>query len=127
MDREHDAADKAKGNVKETTGKLTDDKKLQSEGKLDKAKGRRPQCRGRRERRSPQFEQIAAFNRQILLICYVVGNLNRPDVSHGHAEVFGLAARVAFLHMAEAEQAGWQLSMALRATSALGLIRSQLE
>ncbi|MGA7433919.1 MAG: CsbD family protein [Xanthobacteraceae bacterium] len=41
MDREHvkGAADKAKGAIKDTTGKLTGDKKLQSEGKLDKAKG----------------------------------------------------------------------------------------
>jgi uncharacterized protein YjbJ (UPF0337 family) len=41
MDREHvkGAADKAKGSIKETAGKLTDDKELQSEGKLDKAKG----------------------------------------------------------------------------------------
>jgi uncharacterized protein YjbJ (UPF0337 family) len=41
MDREHikGAADKAKGAVKDAAGKLTGDKKLQSEGKLDKAKG----------------------------------------------------------------------------------------
>ena len=41
MDREHikGAADKAKGTIKDTTGKLTGDKKLQTEGKLDKAKG----------------------------------------------------------------------------------------
>ena len=41
MDREHvkGAADKEKGSIKETAGKLTDDKELQSEGKLDKAKG----------------------------------------------------------------------------------------
>ena len=41
MDREHvkGATDKAKGAIKDTTGKLTGDKKLQSEGKLDKAKG----------------------------------------------------------------------------------------
>jgi len=41
MDREHikGAADKAKGAIKDTAGKLTGDKKLQSEGKLDKAKG----------------------------------------------------------------------------------------
>ena len=34
MDREHvkGAADKAKGAIKDTTGKLTGDKKLQSEG-----------------------------------------------------------------------------------------------
>jgi uncharacterized protein YjbJ (UPF0337 family) len=41
MDREHvkGAADKVKGTIKDAAGKLTDDKKLQSEGKLDKAKG----------------------------------------------------------------------------------------
>jgi uncharacterized protein YjbJ (UPF0337 family) len=33
MDREH-----VKGTVKDTAGKVTGDKKLQSEGKLDKAK-----------------------------------------------------------------------------------------
>jgi uncharacterized protein YjbJ (UPF0337 family) len=41
MDREHikGAADKAKGAIKDTAGKVTGDKELQSEGKLDKAKG----------------------------------------------------------------------------------------
>jgi uncharacterized protein YjbJ (UPF0337 family) len=41
MDREHikGAADKAKGTIKDTAGKLTGDKDLQAEGKLDKAKG----------------------------------------------------------------------------------------
>ena len=41
MDREHvkGAADKAKGTIKETAGKVTGDKELKSEGKLDKAKG----------------------------------------------------------------------------------------
>jgi uncharacterized protein YjbJ (UPF0337 family) len=41
MDREHvkGAADKAKGSIKETAGKITNDKELQSEGKVDKAKG----------------------------------------------------------------------------------------
>jgi uncharacterized protein YjbJ (UPF0337 family) len=41
MDREHvkGAADKAKGAIKDAAGKVTDDKKLQSEGKWDKAKG----------------------------------------------------------------------------------------
>jgi uncharacterized protein YjbJ (UPF0337 family) len=32
-------ADKAKGAIKDAAGKLTDDKKLQAEGKFDKAKG----------------------------------------------------------------------------------------
>jgi uncharacterized protein YjbJ (UPF0337 family) len=41
MDREHikGAADKAKGAIKDTAGKMTGDKELQSEGKVDKAKG----------------------------------------------------------------------------------------
>jgi len=41
MDREHvkGIAEKAKGAVKDTAGKITGDKKLQSEGKFDKAKG----------------------------------------------------------------------------------------
>jgi len=41
MDREHvrGAVDKVKGGLKETAGKLTDDKRLQAEGKVDKAKG----------------------------------------------------------------------------------------
>ena len=32
-------ADKVKGTIKDTAGKVTGDKKLESEGKLDKAKG----------------------------------------------------------------------------------------
>ncbi len=41
MDREHikGTADKAKGAIKDTAGKITGDKSLQSEGKIDKAKG----------------------------------------------------------------------------------------
>jgi uncharacterized protein YjbJ (UPF0337 family) len=41
MDREHvkGTADKAKGAIKDTAGKITGDKKLQAEGKFDKAKG----------------------------------------------------------------------------------------
>jgi uncharacterized protein YjbJ (UPF0337 family) len=41
MDREHvkGVADKAKGAIKDAAGKLTGDKKLQAEGKFDKAKG----------------------------------------------------------------------------------------
>jgi uncharacterized protein YjbJ (UPF0337 family) len=41
MDREHvkGAADRAKGAIKDTAGKLSGDKKLQAEGKFDKAKG----------------------------------------------------------------------------------------
>jgi uncharacterized protein YjbJ (UPF0337 family) len=41
MDREHvkGAADQAKGAIKDTAGKITGDKELQTEGKIDKAKG----------------------------------------------------------------------------------------
>ena len=41
MDREHvkGTADKAKGTIEDVAGKVTGDKKLESEGKLDKAKG----------------------------------------------------------------------------------------
>jgi uncharacterized protein YjbJ (UPF0337 family) len=41
MDREHvkGAADKAKGAIKEGAGKLTGDKDMETEGKIDKAKG----------------------------------------------------------------------------------------
>jgi uncharacterized protein YjbJ (UPF0337 family) len=41
MDKEHikGAADKAKGAIKDTAGKMTGDKDLQAEGKMDKAKG----------------------------------------------------------------------------------------
>ncbi|MGF7161624.1 uncharacterized protein YjbJ (UPF0337 family) [Rhodoligotrophos appendicifer] len=41
MDKQHlkGAADKAKGAVKDAAGKLTGDKSLQAEGKMDKAKG----------------------------------------------------------------------------------------
>ena len=41
MDSEHvkGAADKVKGAIKDTAGKVTGDKELQAEGKLDKAKG----------------------------------------------------------------------------------------
>lgn len=41
MDREHvkGAADMAKGAIKEGAGKLTGDKDLEAQGKVDKAKG----------------------------------------------------------------------------------------
>jgi uncharacterized protein YjbJ (UPF0337 family) len=41
MDREHvkGTADKVKGIIKDTAGKVTGNKKLESEGKFDKAKG----------------------------------------------------------------------------------------
>ncbi|WP_420738182.1 CsbD family protein [Bradyrhizobium japonicum] len=41
MDREHvkGVAEKAKGAIKQGVGKLTGDKEMQAEGKIDKAKG----------------------------------------------------------------------------------------
>ena len=41
MDKEHikGTADKAKGAIKDAVGKVTGDKELQAEGKMDKAKG----------------------------------------------------------------------------------------
>ena len=41
MDREHvkGAADKAKGAIKQGAAKLTGDKEMEAEGKVDKAKG----------------------------------------------------------------------------------------
>jgi uncharacterized protein YjbJ (UPF0337 family) len=41
MDKEHvkGAADKAKGAIKDTAGKMMGDKEMQAEGKADKAKG----------------------------------------------------------------------------------------
>ena len=41
MDREHvkGAADKARGAIKEAAGKVSGDKELESEGKVDKVKG----------------------------------------------------------------------------------------
>lgn len=41
MDREHvkGAADKTKGAIKQGAGKLTGDKEMEAEGKMDKAKG----------------------------------------------------------------------------------------
>ena len=56
MDREHvkGAVDK----FKETAGKITGDKELQSEGKFDKAKGDAPLL-GVRERCNPRPDQIA--------------------------------------------------------------------
>ena len=48
MDREHvkGAADKAKGSIKETAGKLTGDQEMQSEGQLDRAKGQAHKAAG---------------------------------------------------------------------------------
>ena len=41
MDREHvkGVAEKAKGAIKETAGKVSGDKELETEGKVDRAKG----------------------------------------------------------------------------------------
>jgi uncharacterized protein YjbJ (UPF0337 family) len=41
MDKEHvkGVAEKTKGAIKDQVGKLTGDKKMQAEGKMDKAKG----------------------------------------------------------------------------------------
>jgi uncharacterized protein YjbJ (UPF0337 family) len=39
MDKEHVKGDKAKGAVKDAAGKVTGDRELQSEGKMDQAKG----------------------------------------------------------------------------------------
>jgi len=41
MDKEHikGAADKAKSAIKDAAGKMTGDKQMQAEGKMDKAKG----------------------------------------------------------------------------------------
>lgn len=41
MDKQHvkGAADKVSGSAKEAAGKLSDNKKLEAEGKLDRAKG----------------------------------------------------------------------------------------
>jgi uncharacterized protein YjbJ (UPF0337 family) len=48
VDKEHikGAADKAKGAVKDAAGKLTGDKQMQAEGKIDKAKGAARQAVG---------------------------------------------------------------------------------
>jgi uncharacterized protein YjbJ (UPF0337 family) len=48
MNNEHikGAADKAKGAVKDTVGKVTGDKQMQAEGKFDKAKGAAHQVAG---------------------------------------------------------------------------------
>ena len=48
VDKEHvkGAADKAKGAVKDAAGKMTGDKEMQAEGKIDKAKGAAHQAAG---------------------------------------------------------------------------------
>jgi uncharacterized protein YjbJ (UPF0337 family) len=48
VDKEHikGAAEKAKGAVKDAAGKMTGDKQMQAEGKMDKAKGTAHQAAG---------------------------------------------------------------------------------
>ena len=48
MDKEHikGAADKVKGAIKDTAGKMIGDKELRAEGKMDKAKGAAHQVAG---------------------------------------------------------------------------------
>ena len=48
MNNEHikGAADKAKGAIKDTVGKVTGDKQMQAEGKFDRAKGAAHQVAG---------------------------------------------------------------------------------
>jgi uncharacterized protein YjbJ (UPF0337 family) len=48
MDKEHvkGAYDKTKGAVKDAIGKVTNNKKMQTEGKIDKAKGEARQVAG---------------------------------------------------------------------------------
>ena len=50
MDKEHvkGTVDKAKGAIKDATGKVLDDKEMQAKGKMDKAKGEGHGRRGRR-------------------------------------------------------------------------------
>ena len=47
MDKEHvkGTVDKAKGAIKDATGKVLDDKEMQAKGKMDKANGRRQATR----------------------------------------------------------------------------------
>jgi uncharacterized protein YjbJ (UPF0337 family) len=48
MDKEHimGAMEKAKGDIKDATGKVLDDKEMQAKGKMDKAKGEARQAAG---------------------------------------------------------------------------------
>ena len=57
MDREHvkGAADKVKGTIEDTAGKVTDDKKLQSKGYFDKAKGSGHKLAGDVRRAKPRL------------------------------------------------------------------------
>lgn len=62
MNSEHvrGAADKAKGAIKDTAGKMMGDKQLQAEGKMDKAKGAMHSAVGDAEeiaRRAPSWHK----------------------------------------------------------------------
>ena len=65
MDREHvkGAADKVKGAIKDKVGKLTGDKKLQTEGKIDKAKGSAHKVAGDVGTQSDTQETISGTNK----------------------------------------------------------------
>jgi uncharacterized protein YjbJ (UPF0337 family) len=58
MDREHirAAAEKAKGAVKETAGKVIGDEKLKAKGKADKAKGASRKVAGDVKERVREYE-----------------------------------------------------------------------
>ena len=47
---------------------------------------------------------------QRLLVGDAVGDLDRPDIRHRHAQILGLAAAIAAQHVAEAEQAGGRMA-----------------
>jgi uncharacterized protein YjbJ (UPF0337 family) len=61
MDKEHvkGAADKAKGAVKDTVGKMTGDDKLRAEGKIDKAKGEARELAGDAKEAKRRLDQEA--------------------------------------------------------------------
>ena len=65
MDREHvkGTADKVKGTIKDTAGKVTGDKKLESEGKLDKAKGSAHNVAGDLKDAVKETQQVKNQNR----------------------------------------------------------------
>ena len=44
--------DKAKGNIKETVGKMTDDKSMEAEGKADQMKGEAKETAGEAKRKA---------------------------------------------------------------------------
>ncbi len=74
MDEEHikGAAEKAKGAVKDTAGKMMDDKKLQAEGKMDKVKGAARQAAGDVKdavRQSDKSRKTALSERSFFCFC----------------------------------------------------------